>query len=110
MTTCTCLSMECREAHSKPFTLPPDKKCPVCGYSNTLRAIATVHYLVRDVNGNLKGYNGNYRPACGVALKDINNATGDIRAANCPECLKAHPPEPVLATEESPTLPPPDEN
>jgi hypothetical protein len=94
MTLVSCISLECREEKAKPFEVSgPNPTCPKCGYGNTLRVVSTIHLMVRDVKGTIKGYNGNYRIACGLPFKDMKNGSGERSAANCPKCLAAVPEE-----------------
>lgn len=72
--------------------------CPKCGACEgpMVGMLVLIHLLVQDKNGPVKGAGGiRYRLACDskraytATVTNLEAATGDIRAANCPQCLAA---------------------
>jgi hypothetical protein len=97
-----CTNPECRESNLDSrfeFDLPHDRlACPKCGADRQplVGLLALVHLLVRDKAGPVRGVGGlRYKLACDekrAYLATVSNqeaATGDVRAANCPGCLRA---------------------
>lgn len=95
-----CYNPECKEKSEDErfeFDVVNDRFCcPKCGACEgpTVGMLVLIHLLVADKAGLIKGAGGiRYRLACDskraytATVTNLEAATGDIRAANCPTCL-----------------------
>ena len=93
-----CPNPECRESNLESYYAfeSDNPECPKCGIEPpyvTKRVL--IHFLLRDRKGPIVGQFGlRYKIACApvrsfiATLTNGEASTGDIRAANCPGCLK----------------------
>jgi hypothetical protein len=85
----TCVSLECCEERRPPFEQEGQgKPCPNCGFSNTLRRVACIHFLKRDPKGLLIGDKATFSVLCGTNLNRFKHGTGHESAVTCPDCLE----------------------
>lgn len=99
-----CMNQECvehdeRGTPKERFTFEVSSgevACPKCGANEgpLVGLLTLVHVLLRDNNGPVWGMGGlRYKLACDPKRRtlatptNLEAATGDIRAANCPGCL-----------------------
>jgi hypothetical protein len=96
-----CLNPECLESNTDSryeFDVDQDKfSCPKCGSDSPVMVglLVLIHFLVRDQKGPVVGQGIRYRFACDAKRAhlatntNLEAASGDIKAVNCPGCLKA---------------------
>ncbi|MCI0333548.1 MAG: hypothetical protein L0228_10035 [Planctomycetes bacterium] len=100
--TAFCINPECLEASDrKRFEFPvehADVACPKCGATEApmVGVLALTHFLHRNPQGKIVGMGGlRYQLACDqsraylATLTNEEAATDQLRAVNCPGCLKA---------------------
>jgi hypothetical protein len=96
-----CLNPECRELSTDErfeFVVEHEVCCPKCGATNPplVDLLVLIHFLHANKQGRIVGSMGmRYSIACDpkrshtATVTNLEAASGDLRAVNCPGCQKA---------------------